>query len=145
MRAWQLISVFLLGKSHGQRSLVGYSPWGHTESDMTEWLSTGRGRPSRISLAPRVKMSEVQKINGMIYHISISIIPLARERKWLVWWELGRLLGIIFILSLLDGSLMVESTSHLPSGLWGAQPQKLSPSGGGWLGSAMHVTGRGKK
>ena len=26
---WQLISVFLPGKSHGQRSLVGYSPWGH--------------------------------------------------------------------------------------------------------------------
>ena len=22
-------SIFLLGKSHGQRSLVGYSPWGH--------------------------------------------------------------------------------------------------------------------
>ena len=27
-RKWQFISVFLLGKSHGQRSLVGYSPWG---------------------------------------------------------------------------------------------------------------------
>ena len=25
---------------HGQRSLVGYSPWGHKESDTTEWLST---------------------------------------------------------------------------------------------------------
>ena len=25
---------------HGQRSLVGYSPWGHKESDMTEPLST---------------------------------------------------------------------------------------------------------
>ena len=25
-----------LGKPHGQRSLVGYSPWGHKESDMTE-------------------------------------------------------------------------------------------------------------
>ena len=24
------------GESHGQRSLVGYSPWGHKESDMTE-------------------------------------------------------------------------------------------------------------
>ena len=24
--------VFLPGKSHGQRSLVGYSPWGHKES-----------------------------------------------------------------------------------------------------------------
>ena len=28
--------VFLLGESHGQRSLVGYSLWGHKESDMTE-------------------------------------------------------------------------------------------------------------
>ena len=27
--------VFLLGKFHGQRSLVGYTPWGHKESDMT--------------------------------------------------------------------------------------------------------------
>ena len=26
------------GKSHGQRSLVGYSPWGRQESDMTEPL-----------------------------------------------------------------------------------------------------------
>ena len=25
-----------LGKSHGQRSLVGYSPWGHKESETTE-------------------------------------------------------------------------------------------------------------
>ena len=30
--------VFLPGKSHGWRSLVGYSPWGHKESDTTEWL-----------------------------------------------------------------------------------------------------------
>ena len=28
------------GEFHGQRSLVGYSPWGHKELDMTEWLST---------------------------------------------------------------------------------------------------------
>ena len=28
--------VFLPGESHGQRSLVGYSPRGHSESDMTE-------------------------------------------------------------------------------------------------------------
>ena len=28
-----------LENPHGQRSLVGYSPWGHKESDMTEWLS----------------------------------------------------------------------------------------------------------
>ena len=28
-------SSILPGKSHGQRSLVGYSPWGHKESDTT--------------------------------------------------------------------------------------------------------------
>ena len=27
------------GESHGQRSLAGYSSWGCTESDMTEWLT----------------------------------------------------------------------------------------------------------
>ena len=31
--------VLLLGGSHGQRSLVGYSPWGHKESDTTEPLT----------------------------------------------------------------------------------------------------------
>ena len=35
-RAWQPTPVFLPGESHGQRSLVGYSPWGHKELDMTE-------------------------------------------------------------------------------------------------------------
>ena len=31
--------VLLPGKSHGQRSVVGYSPWGCKESDMTEHLT----------------------------------------------------------------------------------------------------------
>ena len=35
---WQPSPVFLPEESHGQRSLVGYSPWGHKESDTTEWL-----------------------------------------------------------------------------------------------------------
>ena len=30
--------ILLPGKFHGQRSLVGYSPWGGKESDMTEGL-----------------------------------------------------------------------------------------------------------
>ena len=33
---WQPTPVFLPGESHGQRSLVGYSPKGHKESDTTE-------------------------------------------------------------------------------------------------------------
>ena len=37
-RKWQPTPVLLPGKSHGQRSLVGCSPWGLEESDMTERL-----------------------------------------------------------------------------------------------------------
>ena len=33
--------VFLPGESHGQKSLAGYSPWGHKESD-TECTHTQR-------------------------------------------------------------------------------------------------------
>ena len=36
---WQPTPVFLPGKFHGQRSLAGYSPWGHKETQMTEWAS----------------------------------------------------------------------------------------------------------
>ena len=35
-RAWQPTPVFLPGESHGQRSLAGYSTWGHKELDITE-------------------------------------------------------------------------------------------------------------
>ena len=38
-RKWQSSPVFLPGKSHGQRSLAGYSPWRLKESDTTEWLN----------------------------------------------------------------------------------------------------------
>ena len=42
-REWQSTPVFLLGEFHGQRSMAGYSSWGHKESDKTEGL--------RLSLA----------------------------------------------------------------------------------------------
>ena len=35
-REWEPTLVFSPGEFHGQRSLVGYSPWGHKESGMTE-------------------------------------------------------------------------------------------------------------
>ena len=50
--------VLLPGKSHGQRSLVGCSPWGREESDRTEWLrfhfslsciGEGNGNPLQCS------------------------------------------------------------------------------------------------
>ena len=44
--AWQPIPVFLLGESHGQRRLGGYSPKGHKDSDMTE--ATSRAHHGRV-------------------------------------------------------------------------------------------------
>ena len=37
-RKWQPTPVLMPGKSHGPRSLIGYSSWGHKESDTTERL-----------------------------------------------------------------------------------------------------------
>ena len=37
-----LLQCSYLKNLHGQRSLAGYSPWGHKESDMTERLSTAQ-------------------------------------------------------------------------------------------------------
>ena len=57
-RQWHPTPVLLPGKSHGQRSLVGYSPWGHEESDTTERLhfhfslsciGEGNGNPLQCS------------------------------------------------------------------------------------------------
>ena len=36
---WQPTPIFLPGKFHGQRSVVGYSPWSCEEMDMTEQLT----------------------------------------------------------------------------------------------------------
>ena len=47
-RKWQPTSVFLLGWSHGQRNLAGYSPWDCKESDTTERLRPARGSPSPL-------------------------------------------------------------------------------------------------
>ena len=38
-RKWQPTAVYLPEKSHGQRSQVGYNPWGRKESNTTEGLN----------------------------------------------------------------------------------------------------------
>ena len=45
-RKWQPTPVLLPGEVHEQRSLAGYSPWGHKESDMTEQLTLTMSFPA---------------------------------------------------------------------------------------------------
>jgi len=51
-RAWQPTPVFLPGESPGQRSLVGYSPWGHKVSHLTE-------------ATEHIRMQKKQKYGGL--------------------------------------------------------------------------------
>ena len=48
---WQPTPVFLPGESNEQRSLVGYSPWGHKELDTTEQLTLSKGKRKTLALS----------------------------------------------------------------------------------------------
>ena len=60
---WHPTPVLLPGKSHGRRSLVGYSPWGCKETDTTERLHfhfhKGSTLSTRLTLCVRVSHSVV--------------------------------------------------------------------------------------
>ena len=51
-RKWQPTTVFLPGEFHGQRSLAGYSPCSHKESDTVELLTYITYIPSLVDLPP---------------------------------------------------------------------------------------------
>ena len=68
-RQWQPTPVLLPGKSHGRRSLVGCSPWGRQELDMTERLpfhfslsciGEGNGNPLQCSCLENPRDGEAQ-------------------------------------------------------------------------------------
>ena len=44
---------------HGQSSLAGYSPWGHKESDMTEWLRTQQIQSDKITETKCLKIDNI--------------------------------------------------------------------------------------
>ena len=65
-RAWQPTPVFLPGESHGQRSLVGYSPQGRRESVMTERLSMHIYGHMIFNTSAKAKQREGQSFQLMI-------------------------------------------------------------------------------
>ena len=64
-RKWQPTPVFLPGKFHGQRTLVGYSPWGRKESDTTERLHFTLGQ----------KADGIHREGQIVAQLSQSIKP----------------------------------------------------------------------
>ena len=104
--------VLLPGKSHGRRSLVGCSPWGHWESGTTEWLhfdfslsciGAGNGSPLQCSCLenPRdggawwaavygVAQSRTQLkwlSSSSSSSLRLGTVPLTfRRTLWVVFW-----------------------------------------------------------
>ena len=65
-KSWQRTPVFLPGKSHGQRSLAGYSPWGHeSQTRLSDWTATA-GNDSQENKAILIKKN---KFRGLPSHM----------------------------------------------------------------------------
>ena len=67
-RKWQPTPVLLPGKSYGQRRVVGYSPWGHKESDTTEQIHFVLSSKIKIFLKDKEVM--LYSENMSVWHIS---------------------------------------------------------------------------
>ena len=68
-RKWQPTPVFLPGEFYEQRSLVGYSPWGHKELDTTEWLTLWYWMNIH-----QFNVHEIRRIVMLLKHKRISIM-----------------------------------------------------------------------
>ena len=66
--------VFLPEKSHGQKSLAGYSPWGPKESGMTERLSTHTGNQIQylVTTSKRVQSEQQQNQNHFTVYLKLT-------------------------------------------------------------------------
>ena len=70
-REWHPTPVFLPGQFHGQRSLGGYSPWGHKELDMTEWLTLSLWA-SQVVKNPPANLGNIRDV-GLIAGLGRSL------------------------------------------------------------------------
>ena len=118
-RKWQPIPGLLPGKSHGQRSLVGCSPWGLEESDMTERLhfhfslsciGEGNGNPLQCSCLEnprdggawwaavsgvaqsRARLKRLSSSNPPILH-GVSLSPYPHQHLLFVFWIVTIVIG----------------------------------------------------
>ena len=117
-RKWQPTPVFLPGKSHGQNSLVGYSPWGCKELDTTEWLSMHAHswvyRPGYCEAIILITLSSLQSLS----HVQLFVTPwTARCQASLSISNSQRLLKLMAITSVMPSNhrLLCRPLLLLPS------------------------------
>ena len=74
-RKWQPTPVLLPGKSHGWRSMVGYSPWGHKELDPLELSNLG----NLSKLSNLTSTTTTVKIKIISITVQVSFVPLGGQ------------------------------------------------------------------
>ena len=90
-------SVILPGKSHAERSLMGYSPWGHKESDMTEHsVHMNPTSNSHVPAQDTFSQSNTKNANTTVYlhlYLEKEMATHSSILAWKIPWmeELGRL------------------------------------------------------
>ena len=87
-KEWLPTQVFLAGEFHGQKSLEGYSPWGHKELDTTERLTHTHTNVIKCSWETWL-VKNLSEVNGPLssgsYWRHIWRPGRVRKRAWLPW------------------------------------------------------------
>ena len=78
------IPVLLPGKSHGRRSLWGYSSWSRKESDMTEWLHSPQTSTLFMSKSAQCVVSPGKSLHTLLIHLIIPFSVLVPYTEWFV-------------------------------------------------------------
>ena len=101
-RQWHPTPILLPGESHGRRSLVGCSPWGHEESDTTERLhfhfslsctGEGSGNPLQCSCL------ENPRDGGAWW---AAVYGVAQRPTWLKWLAAAAVLLVMYMVQTLQ-------------------------------------------
>ena len=93
-RKWQSTPALLPGKSHGRRSLIGYSPWGCKDLGMTErlhlhFLSKGPVHALRHSVPPALQQATAdlllsQSLLDTLRQVWISLCGVTAPLSWVL-------------------------------------------------------------
>ena len=88
-REWQPTPVFLPGEFQGWRNLAGSSPWGHKESDTTEWLTLSLSGIITLKFISASEEYMKQYTNLAHHHFYQSLVKLMNLRTTVVKFTRG--------------------------------------------------------
>ena len=127
--------AFLPGESHGQRSLAGYSPWGHKESDTTERLNNNC-IPSGFCLL----RESVAAFSSFFFILQLCVSPLwsfMEAKAFLILHSTENPMSVSWATGSKEDSVS-PGTGLEPTSLWDRPAAAVSLDLGTWGLSRQH-------